>query len=71
MNSSKKSNDDPVFVPYDDNNMAHVMAGPDYGQPESSSAWTELDSNEYEDYVLEIEKRILEFPLLKISPAKF
>ena len=55
----------PIFVPYDDNNIEHVLAG------QTNNAWSEIDSIEYEDYVLEIEKRILNFPLLKISPVKF
>ncbi len=65
--NSKKSIDDSVFVPYDDNNIEHVMAGPDYGQPESSSAWNEIDSLEYPDYVADIEEKILAFPHLKIT----
>lgn len=64
----KNSNDDPKFVPYDDNNLEHVLAGPDYGQPDSSShGWTELDSKEYPDYVSELGYKILKHPLLKVS----
>lgn len=63
----KNSDDDPKFVEYDDNNLEHVLAGPDYGQPESSSAWTELDSKEYPDYVEDLGYKILKHPLLKIS----
>jgi hypothetical protein len=48
------SNYEPKFVPYDDGNLAHVAAGPDYGQPWSSSAWTELDSEEYSEYLNEV-----------------
>ena len=59
--------DDSIFVPYDDNNIEHVMAGPDYGQPGSSSALTELDSLEYPDYVSEVEQKILNFSILKIT----
>ena len=51
---SNSSHNEPIFVPYDDENLAHVLAGPDYGQPESSSAWTELDSEEYPDYFKEV-----------------
>lgn len=48
------------FVPYDDNNLEHVSAGPDYGQPWSSSnAWVESGSKEYPHYVEEIQKKIL------------
>ncbi len=65
--NSKKSINDSIFVPYDDNNIEHVMAGPDYGQPESSSAWNEVDSFEYPDYVAEVEEKILKFSLLKIT----
>lgn len=60
-------NDESMFVPYDDDNISHVLAGPDYGQIDSSSAWTELDSIEYPEYVAEIEEKILQFPLLKIT----
>ena len=57
----------PIFIPYDDNNIEHVMAGPDYGQPNSSStAWTELDSKEYPDFVCEIFYKILRHPFLKL-----
>lgn len=62
-----ESNDNSVFVPYDDNNIEHVLAGPDYGQPESSSAWSEIDSIEYSDYVSDIEEKILAFSYLKIT----
>jgi hypothetical protein len=63
----KKPFDDSIFVPFDDNNMEHVLAGPDYGQPGSSSAWNEIDSLEYPDYVADVEEKILKFPLLKIT----
>lgn len=66
--NSKKSSDNSIFVQYDDNNIEHLRNAPDYGQPESSSAWSEIDSDEYEDYVLEIENQILKFSLLKITP---
>lgn len=60
----------PIFIPYDDDNMEHVMAGPDYGQPNSSStAWTELDSKEYPDFVNEISFKILSHPILNIPIA--
>jgi len=65
--NSKNSINDSVFVPYDDNNIEHVLAGPDYGQPESSSAWTEYDSIEYPDYVAYLEEKILAFSYLKIT----
>ena len=59
--------DVPIFIPYDDNNMEHVMAGPDYGQPNSSStAWTELQSKEYTEFVREISSKILKNPPLNI-----
>lgn len=63
----KNSDLDSIFVPYDDNNIEHVMAGPDYGQPESSSAWSEIDSIEYPDFVSVIEDKILQTAPLKIS----
>jgi hypothetical protein len=60
----------PTFIPYDDENLEHVMAGPDYGQPNSSSnAWTELDSKEYPDFVEEISFKIIKHPVLKIPVA--
>ena len=65
--NSKKTSDDSVFVPYDDNNIEHVLAGPDYGQIDSSSAWNEIDSLEYPNYVAEIEEKILAFSHLKIT----
>ena len=61
------SDDGPMFIPYDDNNMEHVMAGPDYGQPNSSStAWTEKDSLEYPEFVKEVSSKILQHSVLKI-----
>ena len=55
---TKISKDCPSFVPYDDENIEHVMAGVDYGQtasyPHTSSTWDETDSSEYPDYVSHI-----------------
>ena len=53
------SEDDPSFIEYDDDNMEHVLAGPDYGQPNSASAWSEIDSSEYPSYVNDIKNKIL------------
>ena len=33
----------PEFVQYDDNNIEHVLAGPDYGQPWSDQILFKLD----------------------------
>lgn len=63
---SENSDRDSIFVEYDDNNIAHVSAGPDYGQPGSSSAWTEIDSIEYPEFVSIIETKILKTAPLKI-----
>lgn len=63
------SESDPIFVPYDDNNMEHVMAGPQYGQVDSGSkdtAWSEMESKEYPDYVSEIVTKILNHRNFKI-----
>lgn len=61
----KSSCSDPVFIPYDDGNLEHVLAGPDYGQPDSSSAWTELDSKEYPEYVSTLASEILKSSVIK------
>lgn len=64
----EKSNDDPILVPYDDNNMEHVNAGPDYGQVDSGSkeyGWTELDSKEYPDFVSYLALQILKHSTIK------
>ena len=62
------SDDGPMFIPYDDNNMEHVLAGPDYGQPNSSSTvWNEIDSIEYPEFVEEVASKILQHSLLKIT----
>ena len=61
-----KHSDVPVFVEYNDNSLEHVLAGPDYGQPESRSCWREIDSQEYPDYVDEVRQQILTRPKLKI-----
>ena len=65
----EQSDSDPIFIPYDDNNMEHVMAGPDYGQVDSGSkesCWSELDSKEYPDFVSDIASKILKRSSLKI-----
>jgi len=59
----KSSNIEPVFVEYDDNNMSHVLPGPDYGQPSSSSAWLEKDSKEYIDFVHILYSMIINNPV--------
>jgi len=67
---AKKSDDDSVFIPYDDENLSHVLAGPDYGQPESGSkekAWSELYSKEYPQFVSEICEKLLKNYPLKIT----
>ena len=64
MKHEPSDDEPPNFIPYDDENLEHVLAGPDYGQPESSShAWTELDSKEYPDYVLEVASKIIRHPI--------
>jgi hypothetical protein len=61
----KPSCRDPVFVEYDDGNLEHVLAGPDYGQPDSSSAWNEIDSKEYPEYVSTLSSQILKNAVIK------
>ena len=49
------------LIPYDDSNLAHTEAGPDYGQVDTGSkklAWTELDSCEYTEFVVEMLDKI-------------
>ena len=62
MKSKKSDSDGPIFIPYDDENIEHVLAGPDYGQVDTgskSTAWSELDSKEYEDFVEYLAERII------------
>ena len=69
MKDETSSDEPPNFVPYDDENLAHVSAGPDYGQVDSGSkklAWDEISSAEYPDYILEVAEKIVTHPLLKI-----
>ncbi len=50
------------FVEYDDENIEHVMAGPDYGQVDTGSksmAWSEMDSKQYENFVDYITEKII------------
>lgn len=57
--SRENSEISPVFVEFDDENLEHVLAGPDYGQADSSSfGWTELDSKEYPDFVKSLASKI-------------
>jgi hypothetical protein len=58
--NGKNSDKSSSFVPYDDENLEHVSAGPDYGQPWSSSnAWTEVRSKKYPEFVAEVMDKIL------------
>ena len=69
----KKSDDGPMFIPYDDENIEHVVAGPDYGQVDTgskSTAWTELDSYEYKDYVDYITEKIINKRIKVVYPLK-
>ena len=64
-----KNSDGSIFIPYNDDNMEHVIAGPDYGQIDSGSketAWSELESREFPDFVSDLSSKILKHPLLKI-----
>lgn len=72
MKSKNTVEDGPTFIQYDDNNIDHVMAGPDYGQIDTgskSTSWSELESKEYEDFVDYITEKIIarkvkfQFPL--------
>ena len=42
----KNTNSENEFVTYDDNNLEHVLAGPDYGQP-WGDGWSVETSFEY------------------------
>jgi len=65
--NTKNSDYVPEFVEYNDNNLEHVEAGPDYGQTGSRHmGWTELDSSEYPDYVEEITNRIFHHQKIRI-----
>jgi hypothetical protein len=67
----KNSNKSPSFVPYDDDKLEHASAGPDYGQPWSSShAWHETSSKEYPKFVVEIINRLLSNPV-KIASTRY
>ena len=53
-----------TFIPYDDNNLEHIINGPDYGQSdnflsEKSCSWSELDSKEFPEFTDEIADQIL------------
>lgn len=65
----KNSDYEPIFIPYDDENLEHVMAGNDYGQVDSGSkksAWSEIESKEYPDFVFEVGLKISRHPFLKV-----
>jgi hypothetical protein len=55
----KSSRVKPIFVEYDDENLSHVLPGPDYGQRCGSNAWHETGSVEYPKFVREIKSKIL------------
>lgn len=73
MKDKKSNDDDPIFIPYDDENMTHALCGPDYGQVDTgskSTSWSEIDSKEYNDFVDYITDRIItgkKFSLFKKS----
>lgn len=59
---NKNSDVGPNFIPYDDENIDHVLSGPDYGQVNTgskSTAWSEIDSEEYDDYLWHISEKII------------
>lgn len=56
---SPKSNIESEFIEYNDENLGHVLSGPDYGQPSGSLSWDELSSKEYIDFVNLIRDKIL------------
>jgi hypothetical protein len=59
---SKKSDPSPTFIQYDDENIEHVMSGPDYGQVDTGSKcsfWNEIDSPEYNDFVDYLTEKIV------------
>jgi hypothetical protein len=39
-------NIEPIMEPYDDENIEHVLAGPDYGQP-WGEGWTEESTTDW------------------------
>lgn len=39
-------NIEPIFEPYNDENIQHVLAGPDYGQP-WGEGWTEESTTDW------------------------
>jgi hypothetical protein len=62
MKGKKLEDPGPNFVEYDDENIEHVLAGPDYGQVDSgskSTAWSEMESKEYDDFVEYLTDRII------------
>jgi hypothetical protein len=62
MKCKKPEDSGPSFVQYDDENIDHVLAGPDYGQVDSgskSTAWSEMESKEYNDFVEYLTDRII------------
>ena len=56
-----KHNRKSSFVVYNDNDINHVSAGPIYGQPwrGTEQVWEEIESEQYYDFVLEIQELIL------------
>jgi len=55
------SNNKKRWVQYNDNNIKHVIAGPEYGQPwrGAGTVWAEYESPEYISWVEEIQSAIL------------
>lgn len=56
-----KCNRKSSFVVYNDNDINHVSAGPIYGQPwrGSDQVWEEIESDQYCDFVAEVQELIL------------
>ena len=62
MKGKKPDDPGPTFVQYDDENLEHVLSGPDYGQVDTGSkftAWSEMGSKEYDDFVEYLTERII------------
>jgi hypothetical protein len=53
------------FVQYNDDNITHALAGPEYGQPwRTDMVWEEIESTDYMDFVNKIQAGILCNPFL-------
>jgi hypothetical protein len=67
---NNRNTNGPNFIPYDDENLEHVISGTDYGQPWSASnAWNEIDPIENPGFIQDLGNKIIHKSIKIIKPS--